>query len=384
MNILFAVKSYWPSSGGVQSVTKYMAEGLARRGHNVTILTSFTSETPVEEQHNNVTIHRIKARAFLKFNYGGESDFQNYILSRTDLDIVITVCAQSFAAKWLFPIIDKVKAKKVMYMHGMRGEHIDFSKIYSLSNFFKEFLLTTWWNIYFKRYWSKIIKYDACVHLYENDCSFRYFEAHGFKNNVAIANSCDETFFEPSKDSTVMQRYGINKPYFIQVANYDENKNQMFSLKAYLNSGLKEVEIVFVGSRNGSYVNKVEKYCDQLPDHMRCRIHILKSVPRQDTIELVKNSYATLLSSHSEYFPISIIEGMAAGKPFISTYVGEVPKMVGGHTVKTIPDMAYWMRYYFDNKDYVIRCGELGFLFAKEHMLLDSKIAQLESLCSNN
>ena len=40
MNITFIVESYYPSSGGVQNVTKYLAEGLAKLNHNVTIVTT--------------------------------------------------------------------------------------------------------------------------------------------------------------------------------------------------------------------------------------------------------------------------------------------------------------------------------------------------------
>lgn len=39
MKIVFAVHTYYPERNGVQAVTQYLAEGLARRQHDVLIIT---------------------------------------------------------------------------------------------------------------------------------------------------------------------------------------------------------------------------------------------------------------------------------------------------------------------------------------------------------
>ena len=41
MRILICAFTYWPAVDGVQNVTQYQAEGLAARGHDVTVLTGF-------------------------------------------------------------------------------------------------------------------------------------------------------------------------------------------------------------------------------------------------------------------------------------------------------------------------------------------------------
>ena len=80
MNILIAVKNYWPSSGGVQSVTKYMAEGLVKKGHQVSVLTRMEPNTPIEEEYNDVKIFRVKQTSIFKFNFGDKALFQNYLM----------------------------------------------------------------------------------------------------------------------------------------------------------------------------------------------------------------------------------------------------------------------------------------------------------------
>ena len=56
MNITFICDSYYPSKGGVQNVTKYLAEGLAKdKKNHVEILTLGNHE---EEKINNVEVKR--------------------------------------------------------------------------------------------------------------------------------------------------------------------------------------------------------------------------------------------------------------------------------------------------------------------------------------
>lgn len=380
MKVYFAVKSYWPSSGGVQTVTKYMAEGLANRGYDVHVLTENISELPCEEKYNSVSIHRFEHSSVFKFNLGDKKGYQDFIEKKIKAqDVIITVCAQSFVSEWFFPIIDKVNCHKIMYMHGMRKEKVDLMHVYSLKNLFKEFLLTRWWNLYFKKNWKYIEQYDVCIHLYENDNSHSYFKSHGFKNNVIIQNSCDRVFYDNDVDLLVMEKYNIKNPYFIEVANFDENKNQLFSLKAFCQAEIDDFDIVFIGSHDNNYCKQLKSISATSAKKGK-NIHILTGVPREDVISLIKNSFMCLLSSHSEYFPISLIEGMASRKAFISTAVGEVPKFVGGISINQVQEMAYWMKYCTNHLEYVASLETAAHYFAKENMYIDDKIDQLEKL----
>lgn len=380
MNILIAVKNYWPSSGGVQSVTKYMAEGLVKKGHQVSVLTRMEPNTPIEEEYNDVKIFRVKQTSIFKFNFGDKALFQKFILGHS-WDTVISVCAQSYSAEWMFPILDKIKARKILYMHGMRGSSIDLPRIDSFRTFMKEAILVNWWNLYFKRNWKYIKKYDAAIHLFSNDSSFSYFKAKGYLHNYAIANSCDSVFFEENEDCGILDKYGISKPYFIQVANYDGCKNHLLSVKSFLQADSGDAELVLIGSSGNKFYRKIVDYLNAFGGEKKNKIHVLTAVPRVETVSLIKESYATILSSLHEYFPISIVEGLAAGKPFISTHVGEVPKFLGGHVGSTIGELAYWIEYYLSHPEYVVTLGREAKEFALKNMRLQDKINQLEEIC---
>ena len=64
MRVFIAVPSYWPSQDGVANITGYLAEGLARRGHEILVFTSAGNgglqELPYQERHEGVLIERMR------------------------------------------------------------------------------------------------------------------------------------------------------------------------------------------------------------------------------------------------------------------------------------------------------------------------------------
>jgi len=58
MRILQVNKLYWPHIGGVEKVVQQLGEGLAARGHSCSVLVCGSENAT--EQHNNVTIHRVR------------------------------------------------------------------------------------------------------------------------------------------------------------------------------------------------------------------------------------------------------------------------------------------------------------------------------------
>ena len=194
-------------------------------------------------------------------------------------------------------------------------------------------------------------------------------------------NSCETLFFDGLTDKTVPDKYHIRTPYYIYVANYSANKNQVRAVSAFMKSGCSNMELVLVGSSPNHYYSKVRALIDASP--CRDRIHLLAAIPREDTISLIKNAYASLLTSRSEYFPITLIEGMACGKPFISTDVGVVRNLPGGVVCKTDHELAYWLRYDQDHFSDVTQQGALASEFARSQCYLPHILDQVEAICKN-
>ena len=75
MKILFTVETYYPKKDGVQMVTQYLAEGLASRGHDVTVFTSNIDENKNFETFHNVKIKRFDLRTKFGLYFGDRKKY---------------------------------------------------------------------------------------------------------------------------------------------------------------------------------------------------------------------------------------------------------------------------------------------------------------------
>ena len=124
MKILFAVHTYYPDRNGVQMVTEYIAEGVAKQ-HDVEMLVGISNvkisdaqSYPEYEEHNGVKIHRIHAELSDDHVFIGDKDEYLRQVHREDIDMLVVVCTQSWPFDWIVPELDRIKCRKVLYSHG--------------------------------------------------------------------------------------------------------------------------------------------------------------------------------------------------------------------------------------------------------------------------
>ena len=373
MKITIIVASYWPCLDGVQMVTQYHAEGLAKKGHQVTVLTSKMPNTENSEIHNGVLVERMDAYNRLYWHFGNRKAFERRIIKAgEESDVILAVCLQSYAADWMLGVMDQVKCRKVLYMHGMPDFKLHREDCSSLYNVAKTLFRNIRWKYFYTMHWKQIKKFDAVVHLFENDNSFSYFSSHNYQKNYPIENSCEDVFFEKTTE------YGR---YFLYVGNYCQRKNQISALRNFYKAKDDDFEIVFIGGRENDYCKLLKKENERLSSQYgKNKAKILYGLDRSSVINYTQKAYATILSSTYEYYPIVIVESMAAGVPFISTDVGIVRLLPGGIIVRNDLDMIYWIEKMQKSSSLRGQLGQIGRNYALNHMKMDMKVAQLESV----
>lgn len=70
MRVLLVTANYRPSVGGIERFVEILAEGLAERGHDVTVATCRTRGAPPQEQAGSVRIVRMRASDFVRERLG--------------------------------------------------------------------------------------------------------------------------------------------------------------------------------------------------------------------------------------------------------------------------------------------------------------------------
>lgn len=374
MNVLFTVNTYYPLKDGVQLVTGYLAEGLADRGHNVTVVTTKNGFAD-EEIHNGVKILRVDLHTKHTRYYGDKEYYKKLILDlASQCDVMINVCTQNPMTDLLFPILKELKCKKILYMHGMYDSKWSRASVRNISDVGHKIWNNVRWGYYYKTSESIFKLYDHIVQLHEYDDAYIFFKEKYNIECEVIANACENTFFENC----------VKENYAIFVGNYLERKNQEFILRAFYKAKLDNgFGLILIGSEKNHYYDKLLMLNQELSKiYGKRNVKILADVSREDTINYIKRAKLYLMGSKWEAFPISIVEAMAASIPFVSTDVGIVKYLPGGYIVNNEDEMTYWITLLASNDKVSMQLGIVGKVYAEKHFTISYSVDNLERLLS--
>lgn len=377
MKILYTVSTYKPHTDGIQFVTSYLAEGLAKKGHLVDLIAyEYADLTDIKEETiNGVRVMRFPAKTVHMIHKGDKTGYQNYIIeNQNKYDIMINVGTQTAFTDWLLPIIDKISIPKVLHLHSVWEFKFHKSDFETLKSFVSKTVGYFRWGWYFSQYKNAFRKYDAVLQLHEKEYGYLFFKKKYDIDSVVLENAAEDDFFDIENVD--------KKKIILNVSNYCKRKNQLQCVKIFENSNLSdEWKLVLVGSRNNKYYKDLKKYCEtKLEPSKRDNVILHVGIPRNKVIDLVKSSSIYMMTSLWEAFPISILEAMAAGVPYISSDVGIVKYLGGGFVAHKKDEYVQILNKLASDEEYRIKIGEEGRKEASEKYKISKKVDQLENL----
>lgn len=377
MKILITVGTFFPRMDGVQAVTEYLALGLIKKGHQVTIVTSSVPGEPNTDTYKGIDIIRLDVYTKYALYFGNKKSYQQRIIELANgSDVMINVCTQNALTDYLYPVLEKIHCKKVLHMHGI----YEFNWHKSDFNSVKSFAYKVWrdirWNYLYRT--RNFKKYDRIIQLNRFDTGYTYFLKNYNRKCDILENAADPAFAD--KDNFMK-----DDVYCICVANYIDRKNQEFILEAFYKASIKNVKMIFIGSRETGYLKYlIEKNKKLQNDYGLREVKFLTEIDRDDIIEYVKGASVYLLGSTWEAFSISLIESMAAGVPFISTDVGISKYLPGGIVVNNTDEMTYWIENMINNPEIRRLLGSIGHEYYNNHLTIDEKVDQFERIIKCN
>jgi glycosyltransferase involved in cell wall biosynthesis len=193
MRLLFCCEFYYPSIGGVQEVMRQIAEHMVQRGHNVTVATTRLADRRNFTQYNGVNIKEFDIIGNAISGIEGEVDRYREFVLNFSCDAIMVKAAQQWTFDALWPVLDRLKMRKVFIPCGFSG------------------LYDPVFDQYFRELPDILRKFDHLIFYAEKYRDIDFVRAHGLTHFSVLSNGASENEFSVPKDPTFRQRYNIPK-----------------------------------------------------------------------------------------------------------------------------------------------------------------------------
>lgn len=316
MKIVHVHHHYWPVVGGLENVVKALAEGMAKLGHEVHVVTSpYSAEgRPREEEVNGVRVHRVKSA---RLHYPDLTYPLSYPLDALKgADIVHGHSQNSLFTVKVIEKAKKMGAKTVM--HFMAVDALDDHP---------NPLVRMLGPQYARRALERALKAaDVALARSLRDKQL-LSERYGVETEY-VPDSVPRWLVEREDRGRVFrERYGVSGDYALYVGRLHPLKgvDVLVRSMSYVKreSGL---ELVAIGPGDPKpYIELAERI------GVRDRIRFLGFVDEDSKIGAIDGSLCIVIPSvcnYVEVYPMAITEAWARGKPVVATAVGGIPYRV--------------------------------------------------------
>ena len=383
MEILITSFTYSPETSGVSIVTQYIAEGLCQLGNDVTVVTRTNGHAyPAAELINGVKVIRFDmGLSLFKKNIGDCNAYIEYV-KNAPKDVLIMECVQCHTTDILLPYLSEMKCKVILHSHGGPGVNMN------MFGWEGDLLHTighthNWWR--FKQYYkhtlplaAKYIDQVLCLSLCASDLNYMN---KTFSKVAILENAAADIFFDEQMYSNdVSQIVGNNtENYILCIANYISNKSQIDVLHAFENMKDKECSLIFIGSNETDYYHKLETEIKNTPG-LSNRVKALTHIDRNVFPALIKGAKMFVMASKHEEYPVSLVEAMAVGTPFVSTNAGCARILPGGVVVDNRDDLSLYMDMVNSMPELRSRLGLRGKQYALENNQKSDVVQKLNKI----
>ncbi len=311
MKILMLNYEYPPLGGGAGVCTKFEAEGLAAKGHQVVVVTTWFKGEKEIEQSGNLKIVRLKSKR--KHTYVSNpvemiswvkkaKNYSDTAIRAQEFDI----CVANFAIPG--GIVGKYikTTKKIPYIIISHGQDIPF---FFPKQMLKYHLITYFWI-------KNIVKHATKLVLLSKEMKVNADKFVGKQKtikNVIIPNGCKTDVFKPRNELK------SHKFKIIFVGRLVDQKDPFVFLKAINLLKNKEIDFFVHILGNGPLREKMQAYVEK--NQLNKKVYFKGWVTKDKMIEEYQSANLQVISSKDEAMSIAALESLSCGLYVISTPV---------------------------------------------------------------
>lgn len=367
MKILIVSSYYPPHLGGLEIVAFNHANLLAKRGHEVNVLTSSVNKAEVSYVKNGVNVIRVKALNFIENKWG--------------------VPFPLFSIRFLWIAFREAKKSDVVHIHD----------VFYLSSFFAMLAARFYKKPVVLMQHVEMIKHPSKLVMMGQKLAFATTGAYVFKHSkkiITLNDRVDAFLMQCGVDNSklVALPNGVDSTLFSPVSSA-----QKIDLKRKLGFSLDKKVVLFVGRfvpKKG--FDKLMGASDDLyqlvfaggtaPAGSDSRITFLGKLTQQELALVYQAADIFILPSEGEGFPLSVQEAMSSGLPIITTndygYVRynfdrERFILLDDTSSKSIKETLYSI---VNDNSKIRSMGEYSRSYALQYFSWDVVISELENL----
>ncbi len=311
-NILILNYEYPPLGGGAGVCTRFEAEGLAKLGHQVTVITTWFAGEDEISQTDNLKIVRLKSKRKYEFKSNPIEmlSWVRFVKNYSDDNISdneYDICLANFAIPGGIVAKHIKKNRKIPYIIISHGQDIPF---FFPSQMLKFHLVTYFWI-------KNIVKHSKKLVLLSSEMKKNADKFVGKKNvsiNTIIPNGCNTVVFKPdfikkSKEFKIIfvGRLVAQKSPFVFLD----------ALKLLKNNTKINFNVNILG--DGVLKPKMEEFVAN--NNLSENVNFKGWVTKDEMINNYQSANLQVISSADEAMSIAALESLSAGLYVISTPV---------------------------------------------------------------
>jgi glycosyltransferase involved in cell wall biosynthesis len=299
--------------GGLENVVKALAEGMAKLGHEVHVITSNhgTTNKTGEEEINGVHVHRIRS---IRLGYPDLTyplDYPTEVLK--DADIV-----QAYSQNSLFTYMLAKKSKELGKTLSIYYLGVDYLRMHHNP------IIRTIGYRYEKYVTENLVKITD-IALTTNKCEAEVLKVNYGIESEVVPHGIDEHLIKiPRMDGKFRDKFGIEGDVVAYIGRIHPTKgvDTLIRMFKHVQNKVKNVNLVIAGSSDERYVMKLRKLIKELD--LGRYVYMLGKISEEDKVGLIDAAkFLVLMSKHAgESYPVIINEALARRKPIIINRVG--------------------------------------------------------------
>lgn len=366
---------FYPSIGGTQLATYYLAKSLMRIGIETKIVTFninpakerlgtgvYSGMLPECEKIDGISVHRFPV-VFLGKTRGAHPRFKILfspaairMILRESPDIIHFQGANEILQTFVTSIATSFsRSKKIVTVHGLYAQIESFRKRRFLRYANELLLRLTLWKV------------DVILALSNHDLELvKYLKLSPSKVRI-IPNGIDlARFSNPLDSSKTDQEAGTShSPFVLCVTRIRESKGieVLIEASAEVISKRPDVKFILVGNCSNDYALKLSRLLKEFKVEKN---FILKGyIPHESDllVELYHKAAVFVLPSPVESLPLVLLEAMSSGLPIIASKVGGIPDLLTpneGMLVAPgrVAELSSSILFLLNNEDVRIRLGK--------------------------